>query len=555
MNDHYYVKHRNFSRHSSLEVPERKSSLYESKVRRRLLRVLVDDGALKGAVASERLDALRGLVAHPLVKEWDYLLAGGERHDLAAVDNAKLNRLMHVRDTTGSQGPFAFPGLSFSYSYSESDEDEELVEHGWFNVDPLDETFARHEIPEPTEKRMGELRALLTLSKAADSLGADVVLTNRHVGSPFPLTNLGVSQFVTPAAAGAAVSHYLRTQGAFVVGVTPRKEVNSEYYYRQALHAYCPHLQHWKHKVIRAAEVSVGDAPNHVLYTRAVLTRFERSLRRFDDLLLHIGQPPTSTSVDDAVDTLDHILVSLCGGVDALARSLGTALGMKKARDAKLHVDKWLDTYLRPEYGHAPEYEILLSRLPALKFVFGMRNSIHEVALLPDFEGSSTDPDLLGRMQLTIPPSYRTDWEKLSEAESDLWRLRLDGNIVQVDLLHFAIKSLESVFSYVDALCELVSFEQVGDANGILYENIESVFTNDALEIPMFIAATGHLHSPLLDGSYNPHGKRKLDTDLRSVMVRYVTELARKSGMLGDDKFGFMDPDGEITAHYDRDNL
>lgn len=550
MDRHHYIRHREFSDSSKLSTPERKSSLFESKVRRRLLRVLIDqsiDGQDEGSTL------VRELLRHPLIKIWEYDFSEVEFNDTGSAELERQAGTLSVLEVTGKQGIFEFPGLNFSYAYSEVDDDIDLNERGWFNIGSPAETFVMFEIPNPTAERKQCLKDLQILSGAADAVGADLVLTNRHIDCGFPLTKLGITQLVSPVQAVATVAHYLRSQGEFVVGVSNIQTSNGEFYYREALLAYAPHIEHWMYKVIRAAEL--GDVPgsrSHIPYIQAVLSRFERALRRFDDLVATIGRPLSPISVDDSIDTLDHILVSLCGGVDALARSVGAALDLKRPKYSKLHIEDWVKANLETSYGHAPEFQRLLDILPRVKFVFDLRNSIHEVALMPYFDEFATNSDSLDRIKLIIPPSYQRAWEDLGAAESNEWKLRVDGNVAYVDLLHFAVTALESVFAYVDTLCELIAFEQVGESRGVLYENIRSVRSDDELSIPKFIAQTGFFRSPLLDGSYSPGSKRELETDLKSVITRRVLDLAQKAGLIGTGEFEYLSPLGIIRTHFER---
>src|SRR5699024_8467202 len=113
-------------------------------------------------------------------------------------------------------------------------------------------------------------------------------------------------------------------------------------------------------------------------------------------------RPLSTTTIDDSIDSVDHILVSLCAAIDTLARSIGIALGAEE-KNSKLHDKKWVNKVIKPVYGLVPEYARFQKCRRQIEFLFKFRNSIHSIGLTPYLEKVSDSADQLPKLRVLVP--------------------------------------------------------------------------------------------------------------------------------------------------------
>ncbi|MGY1976484.1 hypothetical protein [Nocardia gipuzkoensis] len=209
-----------------------------------------------------------------------------------------------------------------------------------------------------------------------------------------------------------------------------------------------------------------------------MIGRLLRALKAWDDVLFHIGSCLSAEVTDDAADGVDRVLLSVCGAVDVLARSMHRALRLSGTeRGAKLHSEQWYSSKFRPTYAAAAGIDELDRLQRYLPIVFELRNSIHSHALeaIGAFDAPAQFVELSrGRMNLAIPLSSAESLQQLDSTEQQRWGVRLVGPLVIADLAQLTAAALTAVFDFLDQLTAIVSFEQIWGKEKVLQENIIS---------------------------------------------------------------------------------
>lgn len=528
MNQPFYYTAPIDRRRSKSSFKKSERNLFQTDEPLRKLNVLVDDKVFEGdkSNADEVLDFLLGSQS---VSVWRFSTPFphvDQQPDKPTTNHGEIA----IFETTGSQGSFGFGGLAYWYCYLGEEGSGLQKAIGNVATDPANMAAWARGYEDVTTDQLERIKVVLALKEIAVAVNADIVITSMDVSEDMTASMIGNANIVTKAEALAPVAHYLRRQGKFIVGSEPYTEMDPDSYYEYAVYAYAPHLRHWIGKVERAIQYFGESHWLHSFYANTALTRCSRALRRYDDLIAVLGEPATKTSIDDAVDMMDHILVSLCAAVDSLARSLSEALNLNK-RNAKLHDKDWVRKNVKPVYGNAPEFEKLSAQVSKMAFLFKIRNSIHSLGLMPYADSTNTDKrSELPRLRLLIPPTSSDAWKNLPQADLEYWGVQIDGVYAHADLFSLAQKALNEVFSFIDVFCEIISFEPVSDKSDVLQENIIKVEDKIGLAASSFIALTGSLKSPLLDGSYDPDSKRVLETDAESDYFHRMEKLLSSIG-------------------------
>jgi hypothetical protein len=225
--------------------------------------------------------------------------------------------------------------------------------------------------------------------------------------------------------------------------------------------------------------VLFGEDVRYFEACREMIGRLLRALKAFDDLRFHIGSFQSVEAYDDAGDCIDRIMLSLCGAVDVMARSLHFALQLSGSeRNAKLHNTSWYKDNVRTIYANAAGITQVDAAQKSIETVFKLRNTIHNRAL--QASGATEPPASYvqlerGRMNLVVPSDI---YQELGADERMAWGLRVIGQspggdgVVAADLATVTATALNRVFRFLDRLCWVISFEQVTDKAAVLKENI-----------------------------------------------------------------------------------
>jgi len=196
----------------------------------------------------------------------------------------------------------------------------------------------------------------------------------------------------TPEDALPLVGLYFRTQGEFVVyrsldgGATDT--FNRGLYYWVGTRELLPAGWRWFTACVQAA----SQDESIVYLAQSVLQRVQRALEARDEALRALNQEPNNDTAEQALASLDVILLELMGAVDATARIAHRALGLALSeRAAAWHRSgRWRDalTAAAPELAAATQEGTRGDAV--LQILSRLRNSVHGAAL--DAVGVSTRP-------------------------------------------------------------------------------------------------------------------------------------------------------------------
>jgi hypothetical protein len=424
--------------------------LFGLRPRPRRMRVLLDIESLKQPstyAEAETAKILAALISDDLARVWHI--------DMSKVNQPKdENQTEHGTvylhsNEPGSMGPYGAPGPSYSLRII---------------------TDAKNVLRTSISPAIDIMKDIKDLNdRGADVVGvtADDVLRNVLLTQTAQKSNMDivVSQAITvgrsdipsnyqanvytPEQAIPIVAHYLRAQQVYIINPRPRFTGSRRRFYQEAVCAMAPRIWHW----LGACQLSLDQS--YMRDAREMIGRLNRALKGFDDLRFHMGSALNSDSFDDIADCLDRVLVSLCGAVDVIARSLHRALDLPgSARNTKLHRTSWYTANVRSIFANAEGIQQLDHAQRLLESVFRLRNTIHSAAL--QAAGASTEPASYvelgrGRMNLIVPDDTYQD---LGQAERSAWGLSIveqpstGSSVAAADLAMVAETALNRVFRF-----------------------------------------------------------------------------------------------------------
>ncbi len=516
--------------------PNDDGDLFGLRPRARQLRVLLDIESLKDPITyheRETATLLQGLLQEKLVRSWRIDMSKvNQPEDTAEAEHGTI--YLHS-NAPGSMGPYGAPGPSYGLRVV-----TDARNRSYTSISPLFEIIKDiRDLNDRGAEVVGVtpddvLRNVL-LTQTAQQTGMDIVVSQAiTVGRSDIPSNYQANVF-TPEQAIPIIAHYLRTQQAYVIIPHPhRLSATRRAFYQQAAHAMAPRIWHW----LANCQYSLDSRYLHD--AREMIGRLNRSIKAYDDMLFHMGSFPSPESFDDIGDCVDRVLVSLCGAVDVIARSLHRALRLSgNARDAKLHNAKWYRNNIQTIFANANGIDQLDDAQVLLETVFWLRNTIHSTAL--QAAGPSTEPAsfvelIRGRINLVVPDDT---YQSFSQSERTAWGLSTvrqpsTGKIIATaDLATIAETALNRVFRFLDRLCWVASFEQVPNCADFMDMNMVAALSITTPEQMMVIPWLLGLQSAAHDDETNaPY-------DLHPVVVAF-NEARRK--LLESDEQPLPDP-------------
>jgi hypothetical protein len=486
--------------------------LYGLRPRARRLRVLLDIESLKqpSAYAERETNAILGaLLQDDLVRGW--------RIDMSKVNQpedeneAEHGTVYLHSNKPGSMGPYGAPGPSYALRVITDDKNRSFTSISPFidimkDIKDLDERG-----PKAVGVTPDDVFRNVLLTKTAQQTKMDIVVSQAiTVGRTDIPSNYQANVF-TPGQAIQIIAHYLRTQQTYLLNPGPPRYIGSRRaFYQNAVCAMAPRIWHW----LGGCQHSLDSRYLHD--TREMIGRLNRALKAFDDLLFHMGSFPNSESFDDIGDCIDRVLVSLCGAVDVMARSLHHALRLSDtARNAKLHNKRWYTQNIGSIYANANGIQQLDDAQELLETVFWLRNTIHSTAL--QATGASSEPASYvevgrGRMNLIVP---HDTYQDLSQDERTAWGLSVvqhpetGNNVAAADLAMVAETALNRVFRFLDRLCWVASFEQVPNCADLMGLDVKGamgiISPAEMMLIPRLLGLQSAAHDDQTDAPYSLH--------------------------------------------------
>jgi hypothetical protein len=298
-------------------------------------------------------------------------------------------------------------------------------------------------------------RADALAAKVAETIGADIFVTEREYlhNVTWNLAD-GVSYCALDDAL-AVIGLYLRSQGSFIVSRDPAGRgthtMNRGLFYWVGARELLPSGWRWFSACVQHSQ-SVG-TDGLLLLGQAVLQRAQRALEVRDQVNIALNKPQNNDTADEALSSLDVVLLLLMGAVDATARVVHSVLGVDGgAYKAGWQREAWLAKVtaavppLGAVFGSGTEESHTLTILRLL------RNSVHGEALpaLAVGEGRRRDRTLVG-----LPGSQQSE---LLEAFAALggdaeWgveqlvpgRIHADPGILLEQLLPRALQMLNKI--------------------------------------------------------------------------------------------------------------
>lgn len=221
----------------------------------------------------------------------------------------------------------------------------------------------------------------MAMRVASEILGADIFITERAF---LKEDNLFVKKYDTTICseeeAIAVISLYLRAQGVFAIatGTTVLKlNYTRTLFYFAGANELLPATWRWRSAFRQASDDTLARL------NEAVVHRLARALRYRDGVNIRLSSVPSDETIDDVLDNLEGLLITLLGASDATASVAHQIFGMKKgsSRKAAWHNHGWLKELdeLRPQFTDFIGKNT--SNQHALILLSALRNTIHQIAL------------------------------------------------------------------------------------------------------------------------------------------------------------------------------
>ena len=244
--------------------------------------------------------------------------------------------------------------------------------------------------PEAAAQRVRDIRAL----EAAWEAGADLFITERPYLRDLSWELARQVVVAPPESALPLVGLYLRRQGVFLVSRSSDGKATADFsrglFYWVATRDLLPAGWRWF-----SACVQADDKHDQLTYLgQSLFQRVQRALGDRDAVLWALNQPQTNDIADDALESLDGLLLGLMAAVDVAARVAHRALAL----DSNEYQAGWRNKrWLGEVKGGAPDLAALVAPgapgANTVEILRLLRNSIHGAALQPLAIGSLRERD------------------------------------------------------------------------------------------------------------------------------------------------------------------
>lgn len=482
------------SQRDKASAAEDSGDLFGLRPSPRKLRVLLDietisteaqgdvDGLLTGLLKYNNLDVLRVEVNEAREPE-----SGGRRR------SAARDGFVEVWETTSQKGWSAYPGRQYSLAIEgERRHFDGSSTLGWRGSVHPDQAmfdalqvFASLDDEAKAGMTQEDVERAVLLSEIARAIEFDLVISETITTGRVDLPPNDRANVVSRLAAVPIIAHYLRRQHQYIINPQGRVVMSRKNFYQEAVSVVAPGVRHWLGKVQRAALRDPNASAAYLDEANALIGRLLRALKARDDLIASIGAIQTADVADDGADALDRVLVSLCGAVDVIARSLHKALRLPGSeRNAKFHAEDWYRKKFRAAYAGVEGIEDLDRVQGYLAGMFRLRNTIHSVAL--QAVGSVTaDPRTfvrvnVGRLDIVVPQDAVDVLDTSEGGGLEHWGARRFGSVVLADLGALMDAAVRTTLEFIDRVCVIIAREPITDKEDVLCEEIIRVKPDDA---------------------------------------------------------------------------
>lgn len=343
------------------------------------------------------------------------------------------------------------------------------------------------------------------LTETAETLDVDIVVSDAITVGRRDIPSNYRANVVRPEQSIPIIAHYLRTQQVYRFDPHFNMTGTRRAFYQESAFAMAPRIWHW----LGACEQTLDRS-----YRREALEmigRLSRAFKAFDDLLFYMGSYPSNDNYDDVGESIDRLLVSLCGAVDVMARSLSRALQLPDGtKNVRMHEKRWFKKNLRPIFENSAGWVQLAAAQQSLETVFRLRNTIHSISL--QAAGAGEEPAAYveknrGRMNLMVPSEI---YDSLHHDEQAAWGLsKTLGYHITADLATVAQTAMTRVLRFLDRLCWVASYEKVPDCEDFMNLDVQGAISSlgpgSILYFPRLLGLQSAAHDDEVNAPYPVH--------------------------------------------------
>ncbi|MGN6275848.1 MAG: hypothetical protein ACTHNP_07960 [Solirubrobacterales bacterium] len=249
-------------------------------------------------------------------------------------------------------------------------------------------------------QRASDIRML----EAAREVGADLFITIRPYLHDLTWGFAREVAVGTPRQALPLVSLYLRRQGVFLSCRSPNGSATDSFnrglFYWVGTRDLLPAGWRWFSACVEQDREQSG----LVYLGQSLFQRVQRALQDRDAALWALNQPQNNDTADDALGSLDNVLLGLMAAVDITARVAHRALKLEgKEYSAGWQKERWLKKVRAAAPGLATVVAPGSSGAQVLEILRLLRNSIHGAALQP--LAVSSNPNGRDATYVSLPPA------------------------------------------------------------------------------------------------------------------------------------------------------
>jgi hypothetical protein len=234
-------------------------------------------------------------------------------------------------------------------------------------------------------------RADALAAMVANAIGADIFITSRAYLHAMTWNVADGVIFLDIDAALAALGLYLRAQQVYVTFRSPLRDathtMNRGLFLWVGTRELLPSAWRWFAACVQHSTATGSD--NLIFLGQSVLQRVQRSLQVRDDVHVGLNKPQNNDTADEALSSLDVVLLLLMGAVDATARVAHAVLGLtSRPHRAGWQSQEWLAEVNAAAPALGGLFQPGTDETHALTILRLLRNAIHGEALQPLGVGS-----------------------------------------------------------------------------------------------------------------------------------------------------------------------
>lgn len=252
-------------------------------------------------------------------------------------------------------------------------------------------------------------RADALAAEVASAIGADIFITKRRYLHAMTWNVAGEVTYLDIDGALAVLGLYLRSQDTYVIWRSPEgnetSSMDRDLFFWVGARELLPSAWRWFAACVQHSQVGGNDSLGFL--GRSMLQRVQRALQVRDDVHIELNKPQNNNTENEALSSLDVVLLLLMGAVDATARVAHAVLGLtSNPNRAGWQKKDWLSEVATAAQPLAALFQKDTENVQTLTILRLLRNSIHGEALtaLGVKEGQHRIRTLVG-----LPKSQQTE--------------------------------------------------------------------------------------------------------------------------------------------------